>query len=72
MNKNVKVAKELVKLAKSLIAFDDDGIIAKELTERVDKIAEMFEASLGERAEALKEAYAKVIDLEKEFKDAFK
>lgn len=72
MNKNIKVAKELLKLAKSLVAFDDDGAIAKELTERVDKLAEMFEASLGDRAEALKEAYAKVIDLEKEFKDAFK
>ena len=71
-SERIMIARKLNRIAKSLIAYDDDGTIAKDLTQRVDKLADMFEASLGERAKALKEAYARVADLEKEFKDAFK
>ena len=72
MSERIVIARKLKMIAKSLIAYDDDGTIAKELTQRVDKLADMFESSLGERAKVLREAYARVADLEKEFKDAFK
>lgn len=72
MQERILIARKLKRIAKSLVAYDDDGTMAKELTERVDKLADMFEASLGERAKALREAYARVADLEKDFKDAFK
>lgn len=72
MSERIMIARNLKRIAKSLIAYDDDGTIAKDLTKRVDKIADMFEKNLGERAKVLKEAYARVADLEKEFKDAFK
>lgn len=70
--KNERIARNLMHIAKQLVAYDDDGTIAKDLTKRVDKLSDMFDAALGERAKALREAYARVADLEKEFKDAFK
>lgn len=71
-SERIVIARNLKRIAKNLIAYDDDGAIAKDLTKRVDKLADMFDSALGERAKALREAYARVADLEKEFKDAFK
>lgn len=67
---NVKVAKELIKMAKSLIAFDGDKD-AVAIQTKLDDLYNQFETNLSERVKAFHDAEAQFEVAKQAMKDAY-